>query len=480
VARRATRRDPGPERPSGERGASTPARMAAVLAVLAAFLVAVLLLFGGDGGHQYKLLFQTGGQLVPGNEVLVGGQPVGTIDKIDLTDDAQASISVTMDEPLREGTSAVIRSTSLSGVANRYISLTPGPNNMDEIPDGETITGEDTTAPVDLDQLFNVFHDRERKALQKFIQGNATVYTGKTQLANRAYKFLNPALSSSERLFAEISSDSVALEKFLVSGSQAFGALAERRDDLTSLVTNANATLQAISNRNDELDRSLAALPQTLRQGNTTFVNLRAALDDLDPLVAASKPATKNLAPFLRRLRLVSTNAVPVFSDLSDVVSLPGKPNDVADTLAELPQLESTGHVALPAAVDAMNDSQDNVAFLRPYTPDVLGWLSKFGQTTAYYDANGHYARAMPAASNVFDYEDNGPAQDTLDPAYVEPAGSQRQFEDIQTLNPITRCPGAGSPPAPDGSNPFSDDGNLIFGTGAGADCDPNDIPPSP
>ena len=33
---------------------------------------------------------------------------------------------------------------------------------------------------------------------------------------------------------------------------------------------------------------------------NTTFVNLRATLDDLDVLVAASKPATKDLAPFLR------------------------------------------------------------------------------------------------------------------------------------------------------------------------------------
>ena len=453
--------------------------MAAVLAVLAAFFVAVLLLFGGDGGHKYTLMFQTGGQLVPGNQVLVGGQPVGTVDEIDLTDDNQAAIRVTMEEPLREGSTAVIRSTSLSGVANRYISLTPGPNNEDEIEEEGTISGEDTTAPVDLDQLFNVFRDREREALQKFIQGNATVYTGRTQLANRAYKFLNPALSSSERLFAEISSDSAALERFLVSGSQAFGALAERRDDLTSLVTNANATLQAIANRNDELDRSLAALPQTLRQGNTTFVNLRAALDDLDPLVAASKPATRNLAPFLRRLRLVAENAGPVFNDLSQVVALPGPTNDLADTLADLPDLAAAGRVASPAVVEALDDSQEQVSFLRVYSPDVVAWLAKFGQTTAYYDANGHYARVMPAASNIFDYEENGPAQDTLEPVYTEPPGSLQQYEDIQTFDQATRCPGAGQYTASDGSNPF-DGGFLTYGTGSGADCDPNDIPPRP
>ena len=62
----------------GERGASTPARIAAVAAVLIAFAVVVVLLFGGGDGVKYTLMFQTGGQLVPGNQVLVAGQPVGT------------------------------------------------------------------------------------------------------------------------------------------------------------------------------------------------------------------------------------------------------------------------------------------------------------------------------------------------------------------------------------------------------------------
>ena len=47
------------------------------------------------------------------------------------------------------------------------------------------------------------------------------------------------------------------------------------------------------------------ALPGALRQANTTFHNLRPALDDLDLLVNAAKPATKNLAPFLRQLQPV-------------------------------------------------------------------------------------------------------------------------------------------------------------------------------
>ena len=70
-----------------------------------------------------------------------------------------------MDEdvaPLHEGTTATIRSTSLSGIANRYVSITPGPNNGREIDDGGQIGADETNAPVDIDVLFNTLDDKTR------------------------------------------------------------------------------------------------------------------------------------------------------------------------------------------------------------------------------------------------------------------------------------------------------------------------------
>ncbi len=88
-------------------GAATPARIIAGLALICAFVLAAVLLFGGsDSGHKYKFIFETGGQLVPGNQVLVAGQPVGMIDSIDLTDDAQAEVDVTLERPLHRGRAA--------------------------------------------------------------------------------------------------------------------------------------------------------------------------------------------------------------------------------------------------------------------------------------------------------------------------------------------------------------------------------------
>ena len=77
--------------------------------------------------------------------------------------------------------------------------------------------------------------------------------------------------------------------------------------------------------------------------------------------------------------------------------------------------------------------------FLRPYTPDLAGWLRDFGAGAANYDANGHYARIQPIF-NAFQFEDN-PAGGVLTP--IPP--SQR-FDGLET-NQLRRCPGAASQP---------------------------------
>ena len=115
------------------------ARLIALLAIgAAAVLAALLLLGGGGGGYTVKARFQNASQLVKGNLVQVGGQPVGKVKKIDLTRDGQAEITMSIDSdyaPLRRGTRAIVRQASLSGIANRYVDLTlPAPTRRRRSP----------------------------------------------------------------------------------------------------------------------------------------------------------------------------------------------------------------------------------------------------------------------------------------------------------------------------------------------------------
>jgi phospholipid/cholesterol/gamma-HCH transport system substrate-binding protein len=437
-----------------------PARFLALAALIGASVLVVLVMFGGDGGYRVTAVFDNAGQLVKGNQVRVGGRPIGTIEKIGLNDRSQAVVELKVDDelaPLHRGTTATIRAPSLSGIANRFVALQPGPNNAAEISDGGRIGVDETTAPVDLDELFNSFDPKTRRGLRQLIAGQATYYGGRAEQANEALRYLSPALSSTSRLTRELVYDDGVFDRFLVDTSRVMRVVAQRRGDLSSLVGNANTTAAVIGDENESLSRALDVLPVTLRKANTTFVNLRSTLDDLDPLVAASKPATVELAPFLRRLRPLVADARPTIRDLRVLISRPGPNNDLIDLTAKLPRLARLTDTVFPRAIRTMDRSGDVVDTLRQYTPDLAGWFTKFGQAAAAYDANGHYARIQPMFSPYSVNDVTG----LLTP--VSPADRLAGFETLQ----FRRCPGGAMQPPPDGSAPVAAPG-----------CDTSTSPP--
>ncbi len=451
-------------------------RLAAIIALfLIAIAIIVLLVSSGGNSTHYKLLFETGGQLVKGNQVLIGGAPVGSVDDVTLTDNGEAEVDISVDRPLHEGSSAIIRATSLSGIANRYVSIQPGPDNAPELKNDQTITEVDTTAPVDLDQLFNTLRGPERQALRNIIQGSATVYAGKGPEANQTYKYLSPSLVATDRLLQELDRDEGVFTDFLVNGADVVTAVAQRRNDLSALTQNANEALGAIASENRSFDQALIALPGTLRQANTTFHNLRPALDDLDQLVKAAKPATKNLAPFLRQLHPLLKRGVPVFRDLNRALNLKGKQNDLADATGFLPALEKRAADAIPVTVASMQSSEDNLAFLRPYLPDLMAAIAHLNQVTGYYDADGHYARVTPGGIGVFGLGGAAPnftftaqnANDVFDD-YGAFGGTNN--------NLFRRCPGSSAPVLAN-SNPFAapSPAGVFLGPPNGAPASPSD-----
>jgi phospholipid/cholesterol/gamma-HCH transport system substrate-binding protein len=441
-----------------------PRAAVALLLVAVAVLVAVLAGSGG-GGHTYRLVFQNAGQLVTGDQVQIGGVPAGSIKSIELTPDNHAEVKVSVDEPyapLHEGTTAVIRTPSLSGVASRFIALTPGPNFRPRLRDGATLGSDDTTSIVDLDQLFNTLDAPTRRALQQVVQGSATQYAGKEKLANLTAHYFSPALSTTTRVVDQIASDNKAFTDFLVNTSDLVTALADKRDQLTELVSNTGTTAQAVAAQSRSFSQGLAALPDVLRQGNTTFVDLRSALGDLDKLVAASKVGTRDLAPFLRTLRPVVAEATPTVRSLRQIVYQPGANNDLTDQLQQLPRLAKLTRVDFPRAVDTLRQSQSIIEFIRPYAPDLVGFLRDFGQGASYYDANGHYVRVAPIF-DAFSFSDDGQGG-TLDP---KPA-DQRGISPALKFGNLKRCPGSATAPPADGSAPFRE---------PGLDCDPTQVP---
>jgi phospholipid/cholesterol/gamma-HCH transport system substrate-binding protein len=462
--------------PEERKGGGAVARVAGVVAIVGAIVLAgVLLFYDSGGGYTVKARFTNAGQLVKGNLVEVGGVKAGTVTGFRVTEDGQVEVDMKIEDehaPLRVGTTATIRQNSQSSTAGRYIELfLPSENQAGgDIPDGGTMGIDRTTSTVELDQLFNTLDPPTRKSLQQLYAGLNAAYTGKGEQANAGLKYLSPQLATTTRLFEELRHDPQVLERFLVDSSRLVTTLASRRDDLASLIGNLNTTTRALSSDRAALAEVLDRFPGFMRQANTTYVDLRATLDDLDPFVDASKPVARRLQPYLRELRPFARDARPTVRDLSAIVRSPGEDNDLLELQRTYPPLaeitleterrsidygtgkrnvgETRG--AFPELARALAGSTPIVAHGRPYTPDFVGWMDDFSHTGGY-DANGSFSRTQTLL-DAFSPSDGSGAVSALLPL-ADRADVLKNFTRVQQ---VKRCPGAAEEPAPDGSNVWS------------------------
>jgi phospholipid/cholesterol/gamma-HCH transport system substrate-binding protein len=434
----------------------------AVAALVAAVaVVAVVLLRGNADDYVVHAKFQNASQLVRGNEVRIAGTPIGSVEDIELTNDGGARVKIKITEsrytPLRRGTRAVIRLQSLSGVANRYVDLQLAGARREQIRDGGTIEATETTSAVDLDQLISTFNRRARRDLQGVIRGFGTQYNNRSQEASRGWLYLNPQLAATSRLFEELTHDTRAFERFIVSSEDLVTTLAERRDDLSGLVDELADFTGDLAARRRELSDAISQLPPFMRRANSTFVNLRAALDDLRPLVEESKPVARRLRPFFAELRPLARDARPTIRDLSRLVRQAGADNDLVElTAGQVPlrdiavgPVQANGEErrgAFPESTDALRKSVPELAYARPYVVDLTGWFDDFGHS-GLYDALGGVSR-VGTYINAF-----GQIDGIFRP--IPPELRPQVGQLFTRSDQRNRCPGAAEHPADDGSNPW-------------------------
>jgi phospholipid/cholesterol/gamma-HCH transport system substrate-binding protein len=439
-----------------------PVRIIAVGALGLVVLIVAYLVFVPAGGASYKLEFAEADGLVRGDQVQVGGVPVGSVTNIELTHTFKAVITIHVKSslvPLHQGTVAQVRVPSLTTVADRYLALSLGPNSNPALAAGTTLPASATREVTDLDQLFNTLNPATRKGLQGFIQGTAEQFAGQGANLAKSTEYFPAFLTSTNHFFSELVRDQPVFTSFLIETAKAVTTIGARKEALADLIENQNKTFEAIGSEQSELAKGLKQLPVTLRQGNHTFAELPAAFAALSELVKESRPTTRSLTTLLERLRPLLIKATPVVHNFSQVFSRPGPDNDLTDLVRSLPGLAKQLTTASPISVTALQESVPITAVFGPYTPDLTGTLRTFGEAAGYYDAEGHYIHATPVFPNF-----KLGANETLTPA----ASAQQGLEGLQS-GQLRRCPGAATQPAADGSSPFVD-GELLS-------CDPTETP---
>jgi phospholipid/cholesterol/gamma-HCH transport system substrate-binding protein len=450
------------------RNSSVISRVVALGAVAVVVVAVAVVLLSGGSTYQVKAIFSNASQIVSGDQVEVSGSSIGNVSDIALTPNGQAQLTLTINNstfmPLHQGTHAIVRQASLSGIANRYVDLDLGPGNAAPIPNGGEISTAQTTAAVDLDELFNTLDAPTRKGIQDVFQGSASQYAGQGKQVQLAWQYLNPAIATSSLLFHELNRDTSNFTHFIVNSSHLVTDLAQRQSDLSGLVSHLSTTFSALASQQTALGQSIQRLPGFLRLGDTTFVNLRSALTDLNTLINASKPdvlpragyPNGRLQALLQQLRPLAEQSVPTIKNLASIIQRPGANNDLIELnqlavpLAHatvggkfgVPKVNAGGKRRSGAFVvsqQALHQAVPELAVARPYAVDLTGWFEGYSHP-GVYDANGAASRIglIVGLGSI----SNGALN--LSPSLLNNPGARQAFaSSALTTGQGDRCPGS-------------------------------------
>lgn len=428
---------------------TAPRSRAVVLAALVVASVAIcIVLLTGDRGYTIHARFLNADGLVEGGRVEVAGRKIGSIHRIDLSDDGEALVDLSISDgqlrPLHEGTRAAVRAVGQAGLANRFVELTPGPSVNPNLPNGATLPTTQTSGIINIDALLDSFGPRNRTQLQRLIANSSRIYAGS---GARSFNLLLRRLAPSSRAFAgvarDVALDRRALSELVDTAATASTALAGRSDDLSAAVRNTATSFGAIAAQRRALSDLLARAPAVLGQATGALRHTRSAITALRPALRDVPPAAGPLRDLLTHTDALFAHARPTLVDLN----------------RDLPRLTSAFSGLRPLErplTQALRTTGTSMAALRPilegtryYGPDlILGVVSGLvGVVSGPYDARGHYAKLNFIQSPQT--LTSGPLAEVLQQHPLLPS----------LLNSRTgltrRCPGGLVPPAPDGSSPW-------------------------
>lgn len=364
--------------------------------------------------HHFTLkgVFTSANNIALNSPVRIAGVKVGKVTMVKPLGRGQSAAMVTMridDQGLpihSDATLAIRPRIFLEG--NFFVDIHPGSPSVKNIPDGGMIPINQTSDPVQLDQVLSVLKTATRTDLQNLLKELSKGFSGRGAASfNESIPLMRPAFQFNsivnDALLGQVQHD---LSNYINSS----GVVAQATDAdpaaLQGLFRDFNRTAGALASRDQQLASAIHELPSTLSVAQPALTSLDRALPSvnqfakaLDPGVRSTLPAIRASTPLIDQLRLLVRPA-----------ELRGLVRDLRPTVPALNAL-NRATVPLLGQVRPASSCQNNVII--PWTHETLPDAS-FPATGPVYqdgvkflpgiagesrsgDANGQWQRVLVA-----------------------------------------------------------------------------------
>jgi virulence factor Mce-like protein len=356
-------------------------------------IVSVFLAYNANKGLPFVPTYDlsarvpNGSNLVPGNEVRVGGFRVGVVDTVKPGTQVIhgknvpiAQLNMKLDktvEPLPVDSKIIIRSRSALGL--KYVQLTPG-TEAQKFKAGGTIPLANATLPVEFDDFLNTFDEPTRAASRVALSGYGDAFAGRGEDINVAIGALNPFFHFLTPVMNNLSDPRTGLKDFFKQIGAVSAQVAPVARVQADLFAKMADTFAAISRCPSCLQDTIAKQPETEDVAIRSFRVQRPFLVDFTDLSRRLIPAVDVLPTALPKLNsalAVGTKVLP------DTVILNQNTAKVFRALDDLVQEPSTGL--------ALDDLRDTLGVTRPLITYVAPFQTVCNYTTSFITGLGQH-----------------------------------------------------------------------------------------
>jgi len=278
--------------------------------------------FLGLGGstHEVVALFSDANGLVVGNEVRVAGVEAGTVKTVEIVVDlakgqqyARTVLEINGDHwPLHQGAKFAVRPKGV--LSNVYVTLDPGSKTAPELDSGHVFGLDETSSPINLDELGNIFDRNVRESIRTQLQEGIIAFGGAgADNTNATIQNLNPLTaglapltavlaerspeldrlnSEFDTITAELASEDANLRGLVTNGNTVLGVLADNASHLQATLVHAAGTLQSIDNGLRGEEQNLKAI---FAKGPASLDKLRRSNELLIPVIDYVNPYIPHL-----------------------------------------------------------------------------------------------------------------------------------------------------------------------------------------
>ena len=360
-------------------------RLYVVLGGAIALVIAGVWFLAGNT-YTVKVALPSATNIVNGATVQLNGFEVGSVSKIEAQEN-QAILELKIDRdyaPLHEGAVVLVPFKALLG--ERVVDITNGPSTNAAIPNHGLIVGQ-MPKPTEFDQILNTLDRPTLDHLKSLVNGLDDTVKGHEGDVNATLQASGPALQALGGVLDAIGTDGPAIRALVTRLNELTGTVAGHQNDVRTVVTQLTRLTSLAASRQQQLRDSLSALPPTLETAKST-------LDKVPPVAHEVVPLLHDLDPATEKLESVAGNLHPLLKDLRPAL------HDLRPTIKALdelfdntPGLFDSYNDTAPELTKALDNLSEPLDFLRPYTPEAIGWLSNWDSAFGNYDSNGHFAR---------------------------------------------------------------------------------------